>query len=243
MGAQQTSGVQPIEAMRQVAAVEQGVLFMSRDGKLTFHARGRRYNTSPAFTLDVSLGQLAADLTFPGDDFGMTNDMTVTRPDGAAARITDPSSINEFGLYRDSAEIPAGSTDELASAASWRVFTYGQPRVRIPQVTVDLISLDQQAPSLCASVIAAEISAKIRLANLPGQAPTTTVDVFVEGYTEIASLGHWLISFNTSPGDVSDVWQLGVAGHSELGVTTRVAQRTTVVPPTGIYSDTYSDTY
>jgi hypothetical protein len=242
MGAQSTSGQQPIEALRQAASVESGVLFIGRTGLLTFHNRSRRYNQPPAFTLDASLGHLADELDYPGDDFGMVNDMTVSRPDGAAARFTDQSSIDEYGLYRDSKEIPTGSADELSSAASWRVNTYGLPRTRIPQVTVDVISLDQQNPSLALQVLAADLSTKFRLSNLPSQAPATTQDLYVEGYTETASLGHWLIAFNASPGDVYDVWALGVAGRSELGVTTRLAQAGATAP-LGDWSDVFSDTF
>ncbi len=243
MGAQSTSGQQPIEVMRQAASVESGVLYVGRTGLLTFHNRSRRYNLAPAFTLDASLGHLAGELDYPGDDFGVVNDMTVSRPDGSSARFVDQSSIDEYGLYREAAEIPAGSADELSSAASWRINTYGIPRTRIPQVVVDVVSLDQQNPSLAQSVLAADLSTKFRLAGLPSAAPTTTQDLFVEGYTETVSLGHWLIAFNASPGDVYDVWQLGVAGRSELGVTTRLAQAGATANTEGTWTDTWSDTW
>ena len=243
VGAQSTSGQQPVEVMRQAAAAESGVLFIGRTGLLTFHNRQRRYNLAPAFTLDAAAGHLAAELQFPGDDFGVTNDMTVSRPGGSGARTVDQASIDEYCLYRDTKEIPAGSSDELSSAASWRVNTYGTPRVRTPQVVVDVVTLDQQSPSLALAVLAADISTKLRLSNLPAQAPASTVDLFAEGYSESASLGHWLISFNCSPGDVYDVWQLGVAGRSELGVTTRLAQAGAGIPVGGLYADIYVDVY
>jgi hypothetical protein len=236
MGAQQTARVQPIEAMRQVEALEQGVLFISGDGKLTFHSRNRRYNLAPAFTLDCAQGHIPPDLEFPGDDFGLTNDYTVSRPDGASERITDQASIDEYGLYRDSKEIPAGSSDELRSAASWRVFNYSQPRTRISQVTVNLH--DPRVASLIPQLLAADISTKIRLANLPSQAPATTIDVFVEGVAEQRTIDTWTLSFNCSPGDIYDVWQLGIAGRSELGVTTKLAMRSAAAP-----ADLWPDTW
>lgn len=240
-GAQSTSGQQPVEVMRQAAAAESGVLFIGRTGLLTFHNRQRRYNLAPAFTLDAALGQIAPDLAFAGDDFGVTNDMTVSRPDGSSARTVDQASIDEYGLYRDSAEIPAGSADELSSAASWRVNTYGTPRTRVPQVTVNLH--DPRVASLIPQLLAADISTKLRLANLPSQAPSSTVDLFVEGYAESFDGPTWTLTFNCSPGDVYDVWQLAVAGRSELGLTTRLAQAGATVGPTGLYADDYADAY
>jgi len=241
VGAQATNGQQPVEVARQAAAAESGILFFGRSGLLTFHNRSRRYNQAPAFTLDVAAGHLADELQFPGDDFGMVNDLTISRPDGASARFVDEASRDEYGLYRDSAEIPASSADELSSAASWRVNTYGTPRTRTPQVVVDILSLDQLNPSLALSILAADLSTKFRLSNLPAQAPASTLDLMVEGYTETASLGRWLIAFNASPGDIYDVWQLGVTGRSELGVTTRLAQAGAIANTEGTWTDTWSD--
>ena len=99
VGHQATSGVQPIEAMREVAHTENGVLFLAGDGDLTFHNRSRRYNTTPAVTYNAS--QLAGWPVFPGNDFGLVNDMTVTRASGSPARAVNQASITEFGLYRD----------------------------------------------------------------------------------------------------------------------------------------------
>ena len=241
VGAQATSGQQPVEILQQTAAAESGVLFIGRDGKLVMHNRQRRYNLAPVFTLDVAQGHLDPDLAFPGDDFGMVNDMTVTRPGGASARFTDQESIDEFGLYREPPqEIPAGTDDEVSSAASWRVSTYGQPRTRISQVTVNLH--DPRLSSLLPQLLAATIGTKLRLANLPAQAPASTVDVFVEGATEQTDGMAYTIQFNCSPGDIYDVWQLGVPGRSELGLTTRLAQAGATVPA-DTFSDVFSDTF
>lgn len=222
MGAQATSGKQPVEAFREVEAVEDGQLFVAGDGDLTFHKRSRRYNVTPAVTLTAS--QIFDDLVFPGEDFGLTNDMTVTRPGGSPARYVDQASIDEFGLYRDSKEVPAATDAATFSAASWRVGNYGTPRVRVPNVTVELARLEQIAPSQVALLLTTDISTKLRLSSLPAQAPASSVDVFVEGGTETFDGLTWRISFNTSPGDFQQVWQLGVAGFSELGVTTRLGE-------------------
>jgi hypothetical protein len=221
VGAQSTSGKGTIEAMREVEKTEAGVLFVNGDGKLVFHKRSRRYNTTPAVTLTGA--QLLTDLEFPGDDFGMLNDFSVSRPGGAVQRVTNQASINEYGLYRDSMEIPANSDAATISAAQWRVGNYGTPRDRVPSVTVDLQRLEEIAPSQVALLLAADISTMIRLSSLPAQAPTPTTDVFVEGGTETFTGWSWRLQFNTSPaGYSSPVWQLDVAGFSELDITTRL---------------------
>jgi hypothetical protein len=220
VSAQATSGRQPLEVMREVEKAEAGVLYISGDNKLTLHNRSRRYNTTPAVTLTGQ--QIFGDLQFPGDDFGLTNDMTVTRSNDNEVRAVDQTSIDEFGLYRDTLQIPAVDDSAALAAAQWRVGNYGTPRTRVPNVTVDLHKLESTAPSQVALLLAADISTKLRLSSLPSQAPTSTVDVFIEGGTETITPKFWRITFNTSPGDFSQVWQLGVSGFSELGDTTRL---------------------
>jgi hypothetical protein len=241
VGAQATSGKQPLEAMQENTATESGVLFIAGNGQLTFHNRSRRYNQAPAFTLPATeIGDVAA---FPGDDFGVTNDMTVTRAGGSTARSVNQPSIDEYGLYRDSAEIVAASDEAAQSAASWRVNTYGTPRTRIPNVTVEVAKLELLDPTLVAPVLATTIGTKVRLGSLPANAPASTVDLFVEGWAEQLDVNTWAIAWNTSPGDVADLWQLGVAGRSELGITTRLAQAGAGTPVGGLYADVYADAY
>jgi hypothetical protein len=226
MGPQSTAGKQPLEVMREAARVEQGILFISPDGKLSFHRLARRYNlTTPALTLDCAQeGHVSVGLVMPGDDFGLVNDMRVSRPGGAEQRALNQDSINEYGLYRDSLEIPAATDNDARSVAQRRVSSYGTPRVRIPNLTVHLSKLHTVNPSLVTAILNLRISSLVRLVNLPTQAPGTTVDAFVEGWREVIDpAGGWTIELNCSPADHYKVWQLGRVGFSELGVTTRLA--------------------
>jgi hypothetical protein len=221
VGPQATSGKQPVEAMREAEHTENGVLFLSGAGLLTFHKRSRRYNTTPAVTYNAN--QLAAWPVFPADDFGLTNDMTVSRPQGSPARSVNQASIDDFGLYRDEAEIIADSDTDTRAVAEWRVNTYGTPRVRVPNITVEVNKLERVGSSLVAGTLAAEIGTRIKVQSLATQAPASSVELFIEGWTERISKTVWFIEFNTSPADASAVWQLGVSGFSELGTTTRLA--------------------
>jgi hypothetical protein len=220
VAAQATSGAQPIEAMREVERAEDGVLFISGANLLTFHKRSRRYNTTPAVTL--TMAQVQQGLEFPGDDFGMVNDMSVNRAGNSQARALDQASIDEYGLYRDTLDIPAADDTTALAVAQWRVGNYGTPRTRIPNVAVELARLESIAPSQVALLLTTDISTRVRLSGLPAQAPASAVDVFVEGGTETIFPKRWRIQFNTSPADFGQVWQLAVAGFSELGTTTRL---------------------
>jgi hypothetical protein len=226
MGPQATAGKQPLEVMVEAARVEQGVLFVDGAGRLTFHRLSRRYNrTSPDLTLDCAAGHVSVPLPLPGDDFGVVNDMEVTRPGGATQRARNLISIDDYGLYRDSLEIPAASDTDAQAVANWRTGNYGDPRTRVPNLTVNLAKLHTipGGPALVQQILALEISSLIRLTNLPTQAPGTSVDVFVEGWTEtIDPAGGWAIELNCSPADHYTVAQLGLTATVTLP-TARVA--------------------
>lgn len=223
VGWQGTSGAQPLSAMQESEQTEFGVLFISMDDKLTFHGRSRRYNASVGLTLDAQqAAQLRRDLEFPGDDLGLTNDARITRARGPEMRAVNQDSIDLYGLYRSSRTVISETDNQAQAAADWLVNNYGEPKTRVTPITVDLYVLSQQNPSLVTTVLNAEISTKLRLANLPAQAPATTIDAFIEGWTETLGVAMWTIQFNCSPADFANVWELGVAGFSELGVTTRL---------------------
>lgn len=226
MGPQTTTGKQPLEVMAEAARVEQGVLFCNGSGKLTFHRLSRRYNrTSPDLTLDCAAGHITVPLPLPGDDFGLVNDMEATRPGGATQRARNQTSIDDYGLYRDSLEIPAASDNDAQAVANWRTGNYGDPRTRVPNLTVNLAKLHTVSggPALVAAILGLEISSLVRLVNLPTQAPGTSVDVFVEGWQEtIDPAGGWTIELNCSPADHYTVAQLGLTATVTLP-TARVA--------------------
>ena len=220
VGAQATSGRQPLDAMQEISRTESGVVFVDGDGKLTFHNRSRRFNTTATINLNMATGQAIGNLEFPGDDFGVQNDVSVSRADGGTARSINQTSIDDYGLRRESVSITS-DTDEAAQAlADWRANNYANPLTRIPNVTVDLQRLEATASSQVALLLAATIGTHIQLTNVPAQGPTSTVELFVEGLSEQFNQKHWQITFNTSPAGFYQAWELGDTGFSELGATT-----------------------
>lgn len=224
VGWQSTSGSQPINAMQDVEETENGVLFMSMDGRLIFHKRSRRFNVTPFVTLNAAFAeQIGMSLEIPGDDFGLINDATATRPRNSDVRAVNQASIDEFGLYRLSTTILDDSDTRAQSVVDWIVNIYGEELDRVPNVTVDLYVLGRSNPTLANNVLATEISHMLRFNNLPIQAPSTVFDSFIEGWSETIGTAEWAIVFNCSPAFMSNVWQLGIPGFSELGTTTKLA--------------------
>lgn len=217
IGPQEVAG-NPLDAIRAVGATEDGVFFIGGDGYGVWQLRNYRFNAPSAVTLDAD--QLdPGSLTYRGDDFGLVNDVTAGRPDGATVRYVNQASIADSGSRKASlTAIPQTDTD-LSILAAWRVNTYGVQRNRITGVRVSLLN----NPAQIRALLTLEIGSKITVTNLPSQAPTSSKELFVEGWDEVIGENEWSILFNTSPAEPWDVWQIGVAGRSEIGTTTRIA--------------------
>lgn len=224
VAAQDTGGQQPIALMQDVAATEGGVLFDAGDGRLTFHARSHRYNSATALTLRAAgggtTGELQANLEPRLDDQDLVNDMTASRTGGVSVRVVDAASVAEYGTYHEETVLLTTSDNEVADAASWKVYIGSTPLVKVPVAEADLtVAASAQKTAL----LAREIGDRITLSNLPAQAPASTMDFFIEGWTETITAETHRIAFNLSPAALSGVWQLDSSVYSVLGSTTRLA--------------------
>jgi hypothetical protein len=227
VGWQGTSGQQAIGAMQECEATEGpgSAFFVAGDGKLTFHAQTRRINAPVFITLDATdPAQVDPSLEFPGDDFALFNDVTGDRPREGQVRWTNDTSIREYGLYRTSVSTIHAYDNEAAANVQWIAENYGTPRNRVPNLICNLYDLVSRGGTtwlnLVTTLLQTEISKKIRIINLPDEAPVSTIDVFVEGTVETIGVGTWTLQFYCSPADFGAVWQLGISGASELGLTT-----------------------
>jgi len=206
-----------LSVMQDATATEGGLLFDARDGALTFHARSHRYTALSALTFGTK--QIQPTLETKLDDEGLVNDVTVTQVRGTEERAFDQTSITEYGRYHETIETLTLFPYEVRDVADWTVYQGSSPRVRVPTLQVDL---RRSTTAQAAAILAREISDRITLADLPPQAPTASLDFFIEGYTEqITDTRHALV-FNLSPADRSAAWQLDSSTWSVLGTTTKL---------------------
>lgn len=214
--AQAAGGKAPIQALRDVAGVESGLVYGSRSAaEIVLECRNWRYNKATSLTLTVA--EISDDLKWSDDDQPLLNDVTNQRDGGADQRAVDDTSIAAYGRYTGGTAQPWASDADALAAAQWDVLLGGDPPPRVTQVTVPASTLASYA-----TVLGLEISDVLALTGLPATAPATSVSLHIEGYDETISLVLHTITFNTSP-LTPIVWQLGTAGRSELGVTTRLA--------------------
>lgn len=205
------TGSTPLEMIRRLAATNDGVAYDARDEQLAYRDGASRYNAASAFTLSATAQEVEADVEPRLDDQFLINDFTAAGLLGLEARVFDQDSLDDYGIYRQSADMLTGSTPVLEAMAQWRVGLSKEPRVRYSTVGVDIVN---SSTAQAAAVLTADIGTRFGLSNLPSQAPASTADLFVEGYTETLTATSHSITFNTSPtygyaGTVG-VWQLDV---------------------------------
>ncbi|MFI7042591.1 carbohydrate binding domain-containing protein [Microbispora rosea] len=216
MAAQAAGGQTPLQTLRDVAAVESGIVFADRSasGTVVFECRNYRYNLASSVTLTPD--DFMGDLRWSDDDQLTVNDFTARRDGGADQRVKDAASIASYGVYADGESQPWASDDDALAVAQWRVSNGAEVPPRVTEVSVMV-----NAIASWSSVLGLDISSVVTLSGLPAQSPFTSVTLHVEGYSEYIGVNEHRVTLNTSPAEINEVWQLGVAGHSELGVTTR----------------------
>lgn len=222
IASQGPAGSSVVARMREVEATESGRLYVERDYYgVTFQSRDLRYNPTPAsevFTIDYAdLETRNAKLA--DDDQKLVNRLEASRPGGATQTVTAPASILAFGVYDPGAlSILKTSDNSVLDAAYWRVSRYANPQPELREVPIEAYSMSSYL-----DILDADISSYFSVYNLPSQAPSSTLRVTVEGYTETIRDRSHVIQFHTSTSFNDTVWVLNDATYSVLGSTTRLA--------------------
>lgn len=207
-----TTDLTALEVMRKVESVEDGVLHDSRDGVLTLFSRASRFYTTSAFTLTAD--QVESDVSPKLDRSTLVNDITATAQDGTSSRSSDATSIAAYGYARQSLDIP-GTAADAATAAAWAVLRFAEPLNRIPALSVDLLPCNS---TLQGNLMAADIGTRLTVSSLPTQAPASSIDFFIEGYTESIGQESYRFTFNVFPVDATTDLPFWILNDATYGI-------------------------
>lgn len=221
VASQGPAGTAVMARLREVESTESARLFAERDYYgLAYQSRDLRYNPDPAdevFTISY------ADLETGGveladDDQKLCNQVEGSRPGGAVQTVSDPASIDEYGLYEQQLNLIKTSDNSVLDAASWIVTRYADPDPELREVPIDAATM----PSFL-DVLDADISSYFTVYDLPSQSSAPELRCTIEGYTETISENRHIIQFRTSASGRDSVWVLDDPVYSVLGSTTRLA--------------------
>ncbi|MEU4594376.1 hypothetical protein [Micromonospora aurantiaca (nom. illeg.)] len=187
------SRARPTAALRTAATAEQGRLFVTGAGKLRLRARAARYNQPVA--LQIPYGWLQRGLRFREDT--PINDVTATQTSGGFTRRRDAASISRYGVGEGPETLDTAVDADLGNYAEWTIAAYATPRMRCPQLVIDLLPLtDAQR----ASLLALEIGDRIELTGGPSTIPPAARHLIVEGFMpDEIGVETRRMTLNTSP--------------------------------------------
>lgn len=211
--------------IQEVAASESGVFFVSREGTATF--QDRFHTTLLDETNDVWGDEAGekhyASITTSFDEQTLWNEVIVSAPDLIAQTAEDLLSQETFGgLVITAPRTLAVSTlltteAEMLERAEFYISKYANPKFRITSLNIHNASLDEtQWPR----ILPKDVHDRVLVYKRP-EGDVIQQPSFVEGIDwQIDSTG-WRLTWRLSSTALQQgQWQLGVAGRSELGVTT-----------------------
>lgn len=218
VGRQQLNGRSILEALEEIARAELSAVDVDGAGVPHLAPRDARYNAPVSLTLtakDVDLGT-----TFDMDDSPIVNDVTGTRPGGPQIREVNAASVTQHGTHTDSLDLIVADDVQLASIVQWTANSNADPLTpRVDQLAVD--AWVKQATVDLTALFGCTLNSRIRVVDLPASAPTPTLDLFVEGVSDVIKRDGWKRTFNTSEVSASGaVMQLDSDVYSVLDSTT-----------------------
>lgn len=221
------TGTSGLDHARSVAAdAEFGTLFVAKDGKVTFHNRGRRLNASSLWTFTDNPGGLrryAPDMEPAFDETYLWNYLTVAGPhvDDVAATSSDAASELDYHTVVRPVSSPLANFNDRQALADYEIDLYAQPSLRAPSLPLQGAS----SPALMwPAILDLEVSDRVTVDRFATSADPMSFVQNVEGIRHTCRPGGpWLTTVATSPADATAYWQLEVSGKSELDNTTVVA--------------------
>lgn len=221
-----TLEVTALEHLQKVAETELGALFVTADGDVRLIARHALRNLAELYTLSddpVAGGHLPyRNLRPEYGDALIRNEVTVSRSEGIAQTVRDEASIAEYLTHSYVLEGLLHDDDTHSRyAAQYIAAEYAEPVRRISQLVVSPLEADH-TDDLFTAVLTLELADEVTVIERPPGGITITQDSVIEGIAHTIGPGFWQTTYQLSPAGTDAYWQIGIAGASEIGVTTRV---------------------
>jgi hypothetical protein len=212
-----TSGLSHLQA---IESDERGLLFAQADGSIDFQDRTYRSMLTADPGVSGTIGEASGDIRYVDADLDDNNEylwntVAVTPSVGAIQVAVASASWEDNFQRRLDQSMLAASEPEALSNAQWYAQRYSAPLQRLGSVEI----LGGRDPATWPVILNARNSDLFAW-----EGGGNTASVFLERVTESYKPGEPLrVTWDLSPAARDFLWQLGVPGQSELGVTTRLS--------------------
>lgn len=221
LGPADLDGRNALDYLQSIATAEQGRLFMSADGKVTFHQRDRFLTQSTESTSQFTftddggsgLGYLAGSLRFTLDDRFVYNEADVAREGGVTQSVSDATSITAYGpRTRSLSGLPLRHDRQARQIADYIVWRYKDPQSRADGWKVN----PQVKSSTWGSVLSLAVGYRVTLEVTPVRTGSQIAkDMHIELISDEITPSRWDITFRGSPVDGSVYFEWGGTGATE----------------------------
>ena len=161
-----------VQAARDVETSEQGRLFSSRAGTLTFYDRYAVQEVSRCSTSQLTFSDTGAagkaaysSFGFRYDTLAIQNDITVRSPD-AEANSQDATAISAYGRQSEVIDTALATPAALAAMAAGLVYQRKDPQTRTPPMEI-LLGAPQQTTAVVDKLLALELHDQITAEMTP----------------------------------------------------------------------------
>ena len=147
-----SQGTSVLNYLQDVTDAEQGYLFMSAEGTLTFKGRSQVLNpiSAATFTGDDSLGIRYQTLMNEFGDELLYNVIVTEGPAGGPFTATDADSVAQYQAQTYSqTDLLNSTTTELQGLGNYLLGKYKQPQLRFTGLSTQLLALNTTKQNLC----------------------------------------------------------------------------------------------
>lgn len=209
-------GVPALQHLQEVATSENGLLFASADGKVTFHDRHRRIRHGA--TSLASFSDFGDSPELPYTDLVPTLDLdevfnhaTVATPGGTVGEAEDSTSQTSFFKRSLPVTTLLNSAVEAEDAAAYYVGRHKDPVQRYDTMTLE----PRMALTMWPQVLGRGISDRVTVTeHPPGGGTENEDDYFIEGVSHEVGPLAWTTTWQLSPASSAATW---ILEHPTLG--------------------------
>lgn len=222
--------VNPLAHLHDVCLAENGLLFVSKGGALTFH--DRHYRLKPVNqTSKATFGDAAGELPFVSfvpvyDRSQLYNEVQCTRKGGTMQTASDAAAKLEYFVRKlPETDLLATTDAEMADRANWMLSRRKDPRWRMDSLTIDPEGDDALWPV----VLGLELGDRITVHHRPRGGQVIGGDYWIRQISiDIDEEFRWRVVYGLSPAETTLYWHISdgtdeYAPFAVLGTSTVLA--------------------
>jgi hypothetical protein len=211
-------GTTLLNYLQTITTTEQGYLFVSANGTLTFKGRTEVLNPNPEaiFTGDQSVGIPYQTLVNQFGDELLYNVIVTESPAGGPFTATDNDSVAQYQAQTYSnTELLNSTTTEVQALGQYLLGKYRQPQLRYTGLSTQLLALDASKQNICLDLELTDVCSVVKhfAVGLPSSVDQT---VIVSGISHNITPGSHIITYTFESTDGNAYFTLNDAVFGTL---------------------------